>query len=224
MQCHWCMRFINCIYIIVSIDSGVSLDCRGWDSFDFHGAGTFVYPFDYRSKNRHRNLLDRRCVPPWWPLDCFGYLLELYIDICLIFESLTGGVCHLYYLYWLMAKGIVYGGQPFPDTGCPLSDVTNIYLMKCLMYGLLFLRLSTSLGSFHPRNFLFENGLDWFPCTPFILYLHTILSIISRCVVFRFSNWFSLRCLQPWMNHLPPVWWSNFRFIFLNESWCVSLT
>ena len=30
-------------------------------------------------------------------------------------------------------------------------------------------------------------------------------------------------CLWPWMNHLPPVWWSNFRFGFFNVSLCVSL-
>ena len=51
-------------------------------------------------------------------------------------------------------------------------------------------------------------------------YLHTILRISSRSV----SGWFSLRCLGQSMNHLPPVWWSNFRFMFINESWCVSLT
>ena len=37
------------------------------------------------------------------------------------------------------------------------------------------------------------------------------------------SNWFPLWCLGPWMNHLPPVWWSTFRFGFFNVSWCVSL-
>ena len=31
---------------------------------------------------------------------------------------------------------------------------------------------------------------------------------------FRFSNWFSMWCSRPWLNHLPPVWWFNFRFIF----------
>ena len=41
---------------------------------------------------------------------------------------------------------------------------------------------------------------------------------------FRLSNWFSLWCLGLWMNHLPPVWWSNFRFMFLIKSWCVRLT
>ena len=29
---------------------------------------------------------------------------------------------------------------------------------------------------------------------------------------FRLKNWFSFRRVWPWMNHLPPVWWSTFRF------------
>ena len=32
--------------------------------------------------------------------------------------------------------------------------------MKCLMYGLLFLQMSTSLGCFRPRTFFLRNGLD----------------------------------------------------------------
>ena len=37
----------------------------------------------------------------------------------------------------------------------------------------------------------------------------------------RLSNWFSLRCLGPWINSLE--WWSAPRFMFLNDSPCVSL-
>ena len=40
---------------------------------------------------------------------------------------------------------------------------------------------------------------------------------------FMLSNWFSLRRLWPWMNHLPPAWQSTFRLTFQNESWYVSL-
>ena len=54
----------------------------------------------------------RQCVPPWWPLDWFGYLREPYIDIWFTFKTLTDGVCHLLYLYWLMGKGVAYGGLP----------------------------------------------------------------------------------------------------------------
>ena len=32
------------------------------------------------------------------------------------------------------------------------------------------------------------------------------------------SHWFSLRCLMRWINHSPPVRWSNFRFMFPNKS------
>ena len=57
----------------------------------------------------------------------------------------------------------------------------------------------------------------------------------STCIIFtyythdnqqecsRLSISFSLWCLGPWKNHLAPVWWSNFRPMFLNDSWCVTL-
>ena len=34
---------------------------------------------------------------------------------------------------------------------------------------------------------------------------------IQEC--FRVSNWFFLQCFGA-MDHLPPVWWSNVRFMF----------
>ena len=40
----------------------------------------------------------------------------------------------------------------------------------------------------------------------------------------RLCNWFHLRRLGPRRNHLPPVWWSTFRFwLFKNISWYVIL-
>ena len=39
----------------------------------------------------------------------------------------------------------------------------------------------------------------------------------------RLSNCLSLRCLGPWMNHLPSVWWHAFRFRFFIVSWCEKL-
>ena len=79
-------------------------------------------------RNRYRNLWDRQCDSSWWPLDWFGYLHELYIDIWFAFKSLTDGVCHLSYLYWLVGKGVAYGGLPLPGIGCAVPDVANIYL------------------------------------------------------------------------------------------------
>ena len=104
-------------------------DRGGWESYNSHGAGTFVYPFNYRSRNRHRNLWDGQCVSSWWPPDWFGYLHGVKIDIWFTYKSLVDGVCHLFYLYWLMGKGMAYGGLPFLGTGCPVPDVANIYLI-----------------------------------------------------------------------------------------------
>ena len=62
-------------------------------------------------------------------------------------------------------------------------------------YGILFLQLSTTLLCFFPRTFFSKKGI--LPS------------------VFQVSNGLSLWCLRPWINHLPLVWWSPFRVIFL---------
>ena len=82
-----------------------------------------------------RRELTRNLFPPndLW----VGYLRKLYIDIWFTFKSLIDGVCHLFYLYWLMGKGVAYGGLPFPGTGCPVPDVANTYLIWnvwCMVY------------------------------------------------------------------------------------------
>ena len=75
-------------------------DLGGRESFNSHGAGTFVYPFNYRPRNRHRNLWDRQCVSSWWLLGWFGYLHKLYIDIWFTFKSLTDVWWLLVYLWF----------------------------------------------------------------------------------------------------------------------------
>ena len=91
--------------------------------------------------------------------------------------------------------------------------------MAWFMYGILFLH-------FHlPRMFL---------CTEVLF--EKLIGQVNKDILYhifiyqtndnqqgcsRLSNWFSLRCLGPWMNYLPPVWWSTFRFSFLNKCWCV---
>ena len=83
---------------------------------------------------------------------------------------------------------------------------------------LLILQFSTSLWCFRPRTFFLKKktGLDWLPWTPLIFYVHAIFRIISSSV--------SGAATDSMMNHLPHVRWSNFIFMFLNGSWCVSLT
>ena len=53
-----------------------------------------------------------------------------------------------------------------------------------------------------------------------------ILARVIRNTLARYRTviWFSLRFSGPWMNHLPPIWWSNCMSLFLKKSWCASLT
>ena len=46
-----------------------------------------------------------------------------------------------------------------------------------------------------------NNGLNMLPWTSFTCYTKD-----NQQGCFRLSNWFSLRRLGPWMNHLPPAW------------------
>ena len=93
--------------------------------------------FEYMSRDRHRNLLDRQCVSSRWPLYWFRYLHELCIEIWFSFVSRQMGCATCIYLYWLLGKGMAYGGLPFPGTGYPIPDVSNIFLIwniECMGY------------------------------------------------------------------------------------------
>ena len=48
--------------------------------------------------------------------------------------------------------------------------------------------------------------------------IHTLQGSSTLC------SWLSLRFLMPWINHMPPVFWSTFWNIVLNDSWFVSST
>ena len=97
------------------------------------------------------------------------------------FKSLTdgkgGGGGHLY--LFVLTDG-ESDGLRFPGTGCTVPDVANIYLnMKCVMYGLLFLILPTSLECFH---FFFEKRIGLVTMDLFVSYLHFKLRILSWSV------------------------------------------
>ena len=120
---------------------------------------------------------------------------------------------------WFVYRCLLMGGKgglwwPVPSehwlfyTGC----WRYLLSMKWLMYGLLFLHFPTSLWCLCPRT-IFD-----------LLYIRfTYHTKDNQRECSRLYNWFSLRCLATWRNHLPPVWWSTFRFSFLNVNCCVSL-
>ena len=84
-------------------------------------------------------------------------------------------------------------------------------------------------------QFTFNNV--WFALNDFIRMVFKIYKVVGShiffvCVVFcwcffnssRLCNWLSLRCLVPWINHLPPVCWSTFGILVWNDSGYVNLT
>ena len=134
-------------------------DRGGWESLNSHGAGTFVYTFNYRSRNKHYNLWDRQCVSCWWPLDWFGYTHELYIDTWYtIIKSLTDWVCYLFVLTSGERNRLWW--PALPGTGCPVQDVANIHLIwnvRCMSHCFYH---CFSIGCFRPWTFFLKNGLD----------------------------------------------------------------
>ena len=118
--------------------------------------GKCVYAFHYSSRSKYRNVWDRQCVSSLWHLDWFGCLDELDIDIWFTFKSLTDGVCHLFNLYWLMGKGMAYGGLPFTGTGCPVPDVVNIYFIRNIWATYFYTEYMGYLLKLSPTYFLFE--------------------------------------------------------------------
>ena len=53
---------------IIAIDNDQSkfeLDPRGWELTHTYGTGTFHQSIEYKSSNKHRNMLVRKCVPSW---------------------------------------------------------------------------------------------------------------------------------------------------------------
>ena len=154
----------------------------------------------------------RQCISSWWPLDWFGYLHELsdWWGVPLVLFVLTDGE----------RDGLCWpalSGHWLSCTEC----CQYLLNMKYLMHELLFLQLFTSQRCFHPRTLKKRIGL----VTMDLLYIKfTYYSQATQQEGFSLSNRFSLWWLGPWMNHLPPVPWSGFMFMFLKESWCVSLT
>ena len=181
-----------------------------WKSFKSCGANTFIYVFDYRPRNSHRSLWVWQCVSSWWPLDWFWYLHEIYIDIWFTFKGLTDGVCHfdLFVLYdgerddlWRLALS----GHWLSCTGC----YQYLLNMKYLMYIFTIVHLPKM---FPPMNIPFENRVG-LATIDFLCIIFTYQTQDDQ-QCFKLSNWFPLWYLGPWVNHLPPVWLSTFRFMF----------
>ena len=165
-----------------------------------------LHPIDSRSRNRRRNLWVGWCVSSWWPL----------------FPSRSSVLIYIIYIYMLFYLSSVFYGLP----------IVSCSLMIEVQYqdGCDFLHFFKQ--HFDTRYLGFYN-----PSPPWVFLSLDLLSeyriqrgaigplyVTSSYSSFRLCNWFSLRCLMSWINHLPPACWSTFWKSILNTIWAVGLT
>ena len=114
----------------------------------------------------------------------------------------------------------IYKHMPYEKLPC--TDGMTLAIIRIFMvinyvmnYTLAFLYLSSSgsanaqlPGCFRPWTFSLNIGLNRLPLDSFVSCLHSPLGFSTGSS--RLRNWLSLRCLVPWINHLPPVCWSTF--------------
>ena len=129
--------------------------------------------------------------------------------------------CSICIDWW--GKTMAYDDLPFSDTVCPVPDVNNVYLIWRFNVWATVFTIVHLPRMFPPTDFLFRKRIV-LVSMGFLYSIFTHHTQDNQQECFWLSNGFSIRCLVSWTDHLPPVWWSNFRFMFLNESWCVSLT
>ena len=154
-------------------------------------------------------------MTPWFVLDTYTNCILIYEILLKV--SRTGCATSFTYIGWC-EKG-------WPVVACPFRAMVVLYRMLPIFIWYEMFNISTTVstivnitGMFSPTDFLFEKRIR----LVFMDLLYIIFTYYTQG--FRLNNWFSLGHLGSWINHLPLVWWSNYRFMFLNESWCVSLT
>ena len=102
------------------------------------------------------------------------------------------------------------GGKGWPVVACPSRALVVLNRMlitfACYVFDF-YVWDAVSIFNHLPRvifvhGFCFSNnGLNMLPWTSFTCYTKD-----NQQGCCKLSNWFSLRRLGPWMNHLPPAW------------------
>ena len=141
------------------------------------------------------------CCLPWKKNSFLWYHLTMINVPCNVFclnHYFITDAC----VFYTILKG-------WPVVACPFWALDVLYRMLTIfacyvltfMFEMLFLFSTTSLGCFVHRFCFSKKGLNMLPWTSF-----TCNTKDNQQGCFRLSNWFSLRRLGPWMNHLPPAW------------------
>ena len=108
----------------------------------------------YNRRSRHQNLWDGQCVSSWWPLVGLGYLwwfVRVFIYNCVFGSLISDITCNH------VSDDGRRDGLWWPALlGHWLSYTGSLLVMYWLMFGMLFLFLTTSLGCFCPQTLLFK--------------------------------------------------------------------
>ena len=91
------------------------------------------------------------------------------------------------------------------------------YMFRHSVLSIIVLEMCTSL-MFSTMDIPFEYLIKNVTFRLIMSYLNSLLGYSRLC------NWLSLRCLVPWINHLPSVCWSTFGNNVWNDSGFVNLT
>ena len=147
-----------------------------------------------------------------WYILTITYIYDLLLKVWLM-GCATSFICFDWY------------GKGRPMVACPFRALVFLYRMLPIftLYETFnvwsnvstIVYLSRVFLPFLLTDFLFEKRIGQVSMD--LLYIiFTYYTQDNQHGCFGLSN--SLWCLGPWMNHLPPVWLSNFGFIVLNES------
>ena len=162
------------------------------------------------NRGRHQNLWGRESFPPdnlWFGLNTYMNFGNCAVYMICIQMSKW---CGMWFVYKCFTDGGRGGLRWFALSAHWLSCIGCwLYLlsMESLIYGTLFLHISTTPGCFCPRAIFSKKQVA--SDLRFMKFTHYTKDNQQGCS--WFNKWFSLWCLGPCMNHLPPVWWSTFR-------------
>ena len=137
---------------------------------------------------------------------CASIYIYIYIYMYIyIFNCVFGSLISDVTCYYVSADwgwdGLWWPALPghwMSYTGCWQSLLVMYWL---LCFGCCFYFQPSPQDDFVHGFCFSNNGLNMLPWTSFTCYTKD-----NQQGCFRLSNWFSLRRLGPWMNHLPPAW------------------
>ena len=141
--------------------------------------------------------------------ECHSVLVKLHpITFCISGGCAVPGLNATFCFLWF-TNCVLLSEDNSLIPGCFLAFILN----NTLILGFWCSTIPHLPGCFYPWTFFQNIGFNMVPSDPFMLHLAT--QLLQRS--FRLCNWFSLRRLVSWINHLPPACWSTFWKSFFKQ-------